>query len=101
MTSTITHTLPLKLGRVFRVDVTETPTTVFIHVGGDRPRPSERAAVEKFMWPIVNRFEEDDRPIEIDGSRNRGPACRLYTLGRNRHSVVVGVSEVPRPRPNA
>ena len=95
------HTLPLKLGRVFAVTVTETPDAVYIGFSGDKPRRSELQAVADFLWPIVSRYESDDRVIEMDGVRNPHGAARLHTLVRDDDKVLIGIEQTPRPRPNA
>jgi len=98
MASTTTvHVLRLKLGRVLRLEITETDDAVYIHWSGDKPRPSDRKAVFAFMGPLVVKYENDNRPIELDSVHNTGPAARLLTLARNDDSVVLGITEVPRP----
>ena len=99
--STQRHTLALKLGRVFAVTVTETPDTVYIGISGDKPRRSDLQAVADFLWPIVSRYESDDRVIEMDGAHNPHGTARLHTLARGGDQVVIGLEQTPRPRPNA
>ena len=101
MTTTTTHLLPLKLGRVLRVEVTEAREAVYINIAGDKFRPSEMTAFKNFFWPIVNAFEEDDRVLELDSVHNRGPARRIYTLARIEGDVLLGLCDVPRPRAQA
>lgn len=99
--TTLRYTLPLKPDRVFACTVTETPETVFVHLSGDKPHLSEMPAVGLFLWPILRRYEQDERPMEIDGAHNPRGACRLSTIGREDGSLRVAITEVPRPRPNA
>lgn len=100
--STVRHTLKLKLGRVAWVEVTETPHAVYITIGGDKGRLSDAPRFAAFMWPIVDRYAEDDRPIEFDAPHLRGGTVRLHTLGRTAGAVRVSVERVERPaRANA
>ncbi len=99
--STAVHVLQLKLGRAFRVEITETADVVYINFGGDKPRASDEAAITEFLWPIFCKYEDDDRPIDLDGAHTRGGAGRLHTLGRTDDAVVLGIVRIPRPRANA
>lgn len=98
---TARHMLPLKLGRVFIVTVTETPGAVYINFSGDKLRHSDTAAVAAFLWPIVSRYEADDRVLELDGAHNAHRAARLHTLARTSEGVLLAVAQESRPRPQA
>lgn len=97
MTATV-HRLPLKLGRCLRAEVVETADRVYVHIAGDQARRSEEEAVKAFLLPIFQRFENDKRPIELDSSRNEGPAAVLHTLGWSGDEVFLGVEQLERPR---
>lgn len=95
-TKTERHTLELSPGRAVIVDVTETPTSVRITISGARAELSEVPRLSKFMWPIVSRYEDDTRPIDMDGAHGR-EGVRLLTLGPTTWLTV----PMDRPKANA
>ena len=100
MSTTARHVLPLKLGRVFIVEVTETANAVYIHCSGDRPRRSDEASVREFFAPIFDKYDADRRPIELDSAHNPGGAQRLHTLQLEPYTLLA-ITEVRRPRAQA
>ena len=101
-TTTKIHTLPMTLGRVFIATVTETPTTVYLHLSGDRPRPTDEPAVREFLRPILECFDGDDRVLEIDSVRNQHGAIQLHPVARTGDQILLAVTESKRaPRADA
>ena len=96
------HTLPMTLGRVFIPSVIETPTTVYLHLSGDRPSPTDEPAVREFLRPILEKFDADDRVLEIDSVRNQHGAIQLHTVARTGDQILLAVTESKRaPRADA
>ncbi len=64
--STTKHALKLSAGPML-VTVTETPSGVFFAFDGVKPKDSELPKVSRFLWPLVDAYRDDTRPIEISG----------------------------------
>ena len=101
-TTTKIHTLPMTLGRVFIATVTESREMVYLHLSGDRPRPTDEPAVREFLRPILECFDGDDRVLEIDSVRNQHGAIQLHTVARTGDQILLAVTESKRaPRADA
>ena len=73
--------LKLPRGRLLWVEVTETPTDVFLFIGGDQIEPADAGRFQRFFWPIIHQFESDSRPWQIEGEHAPDWGGRIYTLG--------------------
>ena len=93
MSASTTERFACKLdgGRVFTVDLTETPGEVFLLFGGAAPSARDSQKIAELLWPILYRYEHDTRPIRMEG-RKPGDGVRLLTLGPG----IVAVQRAPQ-----
>ena len=66
MTTTHTHVLRLPRGAV-RLDITETPNTVYMCFKGAKLGPEEIPRLVAWAAPIVDAYRDDPRPFEMAG----------------------------------
>lgn len=64
--STAVHTLQLVAGP-FRVAITEAPEAVYFGITGAKPLGFERRKVSAFIFPLVDRYRDDSRRMEVSG----------------------------------
>jgi hypothetical protein len=81
---TLSETLNLADG-VLTVTVTETSDRVFVSLSG-APRVEEAPKLERFLFPLLMRYEHDARPMEISG---RHSTAFVFGIGNQAVGIAI------------
>lgn len=63
----VVHVLRLAAGEL-RVRITEAPDAIFIAIDGAKLGADDEPALVAFLAPIIDRFRDDPRRMEISGA---------------------------------
>lgn len=80
MPNTIKQTIECSKGTVTLV-ITETPEVVYMGIEGPQTTdPQDLAKIYRAMLPLIGKYEDDDRPLEISGGMG-GFTSHVETAG--------------------